>query len=181
MIRQIQMPLFGIAAWFFLVSCSIAQFVDSRTHLTPPMGALRAHDMNAWDEIGCRLSTHDAQDGESIAYIYTLSRKRIEKTPKWEADQLDPKVSPGVALHFAKRKFEALQPWGNSNYTYELHLQQYWDRWLWAVIFRHAETQGVTEDKVFPIFVLMDGAVLKPEIKRQKLERFNLRPDDADQ
>src|SRR6056297_2233006 len=102
MIRELYTTTFAMLTWCFAFSISNAQFHDQRTHLTPSSGALRASDMDAWDEIECRVATHDAKNRESKTFVYTLRKERIENTPKWEVGQLSPKVPPGLALHLAK-------------------------------------------------------------------------------
>lgn len=140
---------------------------DHRTHLAPPMGAMNAPNIDAWDKISCRVSPSHL-NGESRTFVYTLTRERIERTTDWVDGELDPKLSPGSALILAKRKFATLKPFGDSNYRFELHMQQYWNKWLWAVMFFPTETDGVTIDSVFPVFVLMDGTTLRPEIEVRK-------------
>jgi hypothetical protein len=142
-----------------MTSLGSAQYLDRRTHLAPPMGAFQSEDLEAWDSLGCRVSIF-TMDGKPRYFQYTLSRERMEKTPSWDATELDPNLSPGVALRLARRQFESLKPYGDCEYKYELQLQSYWGKWLWAVIFTPVSAKLRTEQG-FPVFVLMDGGTLK--------------------
>ena len=157
-----------------LASCTnvLAQFLDRRTHLAPPMGAFNGDDYEQWDEIYCRTQIF-TEDGTSTTFTAELSRERLEKTPDW--DGLDPKVSPGTALHLAKRQFINLKPFGDCKYRYELQLQQYWGKWLWATVFTPIDEHGLRGDINFPVFVLMDGAALRPKTETHQVP-VNLLP-----
>lgn len=147
-----------------IVSVAHGQRYQGNVQFQPPSGAFFGYDMDKWDEIRCDTAVRTIS-GESRFYDYKLSREKLLETPKWNPLADPPGVTTENAVRLANKKLATIKPFGDcESILVEVRMQSYWDRWVWAVIFKPKpkDDQPNSEER-FPVFVLMDGTTLEPD------------------
>lgn len=90
----------------------------------------------------------------------------ILKSPAWDQETESPSVSPRKAIRLAEktRKSVVKAPDGSKWNVADLRLRFVGDHCAWQVTFRASQLEaGLVDSHEVAIFVLMDGAVLKPK------------------
>lgn len=150
---------------------SADEYALRRTRLGPPMGVANLAQGNDWNsDYVCSFQVFGKPKIpvalNFTTYMYSLSQERLAKSPDWDESDPNPPVSARDALKLAKA---AIKTHGieipdrddqtMSQTTYDLQLQSYRGKWVWAVIFHPTRTHA---QGPIPAFVLMDRTVLEP-------------------
>ena len=147
-----------------MANAAFGQRYQNNVHFQPPASSLFFNDLDRFEEIKCAISIQTVS-GQSRYYDYSLNREKLLQTPKWDPMIDRPGVPLEVAARLATKMLNDIQPFGDCKTSLvELQMQTYWDRWIWVVIFKpKPKDDRIIPSDLFPIIVLMDSTVLKPE------------------
>jgi hypothetical protein len=104
-----------------------------------------------------------SEPGPDTYYTSRLTLARLEATPKWKAEEENPPVSARKAIAVAEAILKELQPYG-PDAKFEaptLKLRECRGDWFWVVYYSPNDWRRFQSS--FPIVVLMDGSVVRPE------------------
>lgn len=103
-------------------------------------------------------------DAEGKQYVATLLIATLKRTPDWDDEDENPPLSARKARSLAQEVFDEIAPYGKeAECRATLKLRDDGDdKWFWVVYFTPLDGRGF--QSTFPIPVLFDGSVVRPEI-----------------
>lgn len=103
------------------------------------------------------------ETGPEMYFNSRLPLSRLAATPKWDADDENPPLSARKAIALAEATLKEVQPYGpEAKFDAPmLKLRDCRGDWFWVVYYSPNDWRRFQSS--FPIVVLMDGTVVRPE------------------
>jgi hypothetical protein len=123
-----------------------------------------------------------ASYAEGKQFFTAVKDEDLQATPKWEATDDNPPLSAHRAINLATAMKNLLVK-DSENHKWEfeaadLHFDKYVDRWYWEVTFWALSKRGQLPQHwaELQLVVLMDGKVIRPDVKPYPLPKPHRQP-----